>query len=144
MNEAGDRRSKSVTIRVLLWILVVIVVLGAAANVAFQVSPRPAVLVISQLFKSDSSKVSRELEKHVPDGITAKLDQRYDEAEDDAYLDVFYPSEVERSGKQLPTIVWVHSGGWLAGSKEEVANYLRILAGKGYTVVGVEYSLAPG
>jgi acetyl esterase/lipase len=143
MNEAGDRRSKPVTIRVLLWILVVTVVLGAAVYVAFQVSPRPAVLIISRLFKSGGSKVSQELEKHVPDGITAKLDQRYDEADDDAYLDVFYPSEVERSGKQLPTIVWVHGGGWIGGSKDEIANYLRILAGKGYTVVGVDYSLAP-
>ncbi|MEW6143484.1 MAG: hypothetical protein AB1598_00540 [Thermodesulfobacteriota bacterium] len=81
MNEAGGRRLMPVAIRVLLWILIVIVVLGAAAYVAFQVSPRPAVLIISRLFKSGGSKVSRALEKHVPDsdprgasgGLTAQL-----------------------------------------------------------------------
>lgn len=144
MNEAGDRRSKSVTIKVLLWILVVIVVLGAAAYAAFQSSPRPAALIIRWFFKSGGSNVSQALEKHVPAGIAAKLNQRYDEADDNAYLDVFHPSVIEGSGKSLPTIVWVHGGGWIGGSKDEVANYLRILAGKGYTTVGVDYSLAPG
>lgn len=37
----------------------------------------------------------------------------------------------------------MHGGGWIGGSKDEVANYLRILAGNGYTVVGVDYTLAP-
>ncbi len=61
----------------------------------------------------------------------------------DAYLDVFFPSEIE-SLETLPTIVWVHGGGWVSGSKDQIANYLRILAGKGFTVVGVGYSIAPG
>jgi len=143
MNEADGRRSKSVTAKVFLWIVIVIVVLAAASYTAFQVSPRPAVFIISRLFKSGGSKVSEALGKQVPSGIVAKLDQRYDEADDDAYLDVFYPSAIEGSAKSLPTVVWVHGGAWIAGSKDEIANYLRILAGKGYTTVGVNYSLAP-
>src|SRR5690606_17409491 len=53
------------------------------------------------------------------------------------------PAAAERNGEPLPTVVWVHGGGWVAGDKSEVANYLRILAGHGYTVVGVNYPIAP-
>jgi len=38
----------------------------------------------------------------------------------------------------------VHGGGWVAGSKEGIANYLKILAGHSYTTVGVEYSTGFG
>lgn len=41
-------------------------------------------------------------------------------------------------------MVWIHGGGWVSGGKGEVANYLKILAGRGYATVGVDYSLAPG
>jgi acetyl esterase/lipase len=39
--------------------------------------------------------------------------------------------------------VWIHGGGFLAGSKEQIANYAKILAAEGYTVAGVDYSVAP-
>jgi acetyl esterase/lipase len=38
----------------------------------------------------------------------------------------------------------VHGGGWIGGSKEGVANYLKVLAGHGYTTVGLEYSTGYG
>jgi hypothetical protein len=82
------------------------------------------------------------LEKHVPPALSAQLNERYDPADPDALLDVFYPSAI--ADKPLPTIVWVHGGGWISGSKDDIANYGKVLAGKGYTVVGVDYSLAPG
>jgi len=74
--------------------------------------------------------------------LSAQLNERYDPADPDALLDVFYPSAI--ADKPLPTIVWVHGGGWVSGSKDDIANYGKVLAGKGYTVVGVDYSLAPG
>jgi acetyl esterase/lipase len=87
--------------------------------------------------------MSRALETHVPPGVAARLDLRYDPGDDDARLDVFYPSAVEGRDTSLTTVVWVHGGGWVSGSKEEVANYLRILAGRGFTTLGVDYSIAP-
>jgi acetyl esterase/lipase len=39
--------------------------------------------------------------------------------------------------------VWTHGGAWLGGSKDEIGGYLRMIAGAGFTVVGVRYSLAP-
>lgn len=56
-------------------------------------------------------------------------------------LDVWYPRGTERA---LPTVVWVHGGGWVAGSNADVEPYAKILAAEGYTVVAVDYALAPG
>ena len=47
-----------------------------------------------------------------------------------------------RHRHQLPAIVWVGGGAWLSGDKDQVANYLRILPGRGSTTLGADYSLA--
>ena len=46
-------------------------------------------------------------------------------------------------GERLPTVVWTHGGAFVGGSKEEIGGYLRTIAGAGFTVVGVRYTLAP-
>jgi hypothetical protein len=38
----------------------------------------------------------------------------------------------------------VHGGGFIGGSKDGIANYMRVLAGHGYTTVAVEYSKGYG
>ncbi|MDQ2621492.1 MAG: alpha/beta hydrolase, partial [Actinomycetota bacterium] len=42
-----------------------------------------------------------------------------------------------------PVIVWIHGGAWISGARGDIANYLRILAGRGMVTVGVDYSIAP-
>ena len=82
------------------------------------------------------------LASRVPAGISSQLNQRYDPSDPRARLDVFYPAATTE-GTALLTVVWIHGGGFLAGSKEDVANYAKILASGGYTVAGVDYALAP-
>ncbi|HUL93886.1 MAG TPA: alpha/beta hydrolase [Burkholderiales bacterium] len=114
-----------------------------AGFAAFKLSPWPSALAIRAAFDKDATTASQALAKHVPPGVSSRLNERYD-ADPDARLDVFYPSELENGERALTTVVWVHGGGWISGSKNQIANYLKILAGKGYTVVGVDYSVAPG
>lgn len=133
---------RSTVTKRLLWILAAVAVLGAAFYVAFQISPWPSALFYRYLM--DRAGVATALERHVPPGVSSKLNERYDPADLDALLDIHYPSTIENSGKALTTIVWIHGGGWLSGSKDQIANYAKILAANGYTVVGVNYSLAPG
>ena len=128
----------------LLWALGVVAALVLAGYAAFQFSPWPSALVIRAAFDKSANIASQALAAHVPQGVSARLDERYDAADPDARLDVFYPSEIENGGRALTTVVWVHGGGWISGSKNQIANYLKILAGKGYTVAGVDYSVAPG
>jgi acetyl esterase/lipase len=110
--------------------------------IAFQVSPWPAVMLIRRSFDQEAARASQALEKHVPAGVRARLHERYDPADGDAHLDVFHPEGLEAS-QALTTIVWVHGGGWVSGTKGQVANYAKILASRGHTVVGVDYSVAP-
>lgn len=55
-------------------------------------------------------------------------------------LDVYYKAGTE--GKQ-PTIIDIHGGGWVYGSKDINRNYCRWLAAQGYTVVCPSYRLMP-
>lgn len=123
-----------------LWVLLAVAALGALAYAALALSPWPAVLVYRWWMDHGGVGLNQALEEHVPPGISARLDQHYDEQDPDAFLDVYFP---ESANRPLATIVWIHGGGFLAGDKHHVANYLRILAARGYTTVSVGYSLAP-
>jgi acetyl esterase/lipase len=126
--------------QIILWA----VGLAAAASVALflaSFSPWPRALRVRLDYDRDSKAAAERLAPLVPPGVTAILDQPYDPGNADVGLDVFHPADTARA---RTTIVWVHGGGWLSGSKDFVANYLKILASKGFTVVGIGYSLAPG
>jgi acetyl esterase len=138
----GEQHKRGTWARIAVAVLVIVPVVLLATMVAFHVSPWPSALLIRRAFEREVLSVSQALEKHVPPALSAQLDERYDAVDPDALLDVFYPSAV--ADKPLSTIVWVHGGGWVSGSKQEIANYGKVLAGRGYTVVGVNYSLAPG
>jgi acetyl esterase/lipase len=94
---------------------------------------------VKSLFDMDARRVNDKIADRVPAGIDSILDQRYGPGADE-HLDVYFPD----SAGPLPTVIWIHGGGWLSGDKSQITNYLKIIAGKGYAVVGINYSLAPG
>lgn len=108
----------------------------------FQVSAWPGSMVIRYVFDKGSASTATALEKHLPSDIVSIQNQWYrpQNQDKDASLDVFYP---KNSTTALPTIVWVHGGGWVSGNKRDTDNYLKILAARGYTTVSVNYSIAP-
>jgi acetyl esterase/lipase len=116
---------------------------AAAADVGLRasllVSPRPAALVIRKMFASDATKTAEALRPHVPGGIAIVADERYGD-EPDMVLDVYLPAAATTP---LPAVVWVHGGGFVGGSKEELAGYFKLIASNGYAVVAPRYSLAP-
>jgi len=127
----------------LLGILTVIAVLILAVIIAFRVSPWPGALVIRYAFDKGGNEISQKLEKHVPSGIASIQNKQYRPGDKDAYLDVYYPDTIQHTNKTLPTVVWIHGGAWISGSKQNVANYLKILASHGYTTVAINYTIAP-
>ncbi len=108
--------------------------------VATRVTPWPSALAIRAIFDRGAARASSALERHVPGGLVEDVDEAYDISTPDGRLDVFRPARDE----PLPTVVWVHGGAFVSGSKGDVANYLRVLAGRGFATVGVDYSIAPG
>ncbi len=117
-----------------------LVLLGLRASAAF--SPRPTALALRYLFaRSAAERGARQLQD-APADIVAVLDERYDPSPD-ALLDVYVPGDAARSGTALPVVVWTHGGAFVGGSKEELGGYLRMMAARGFAVVGVRYTLAP-
>lgn len=130
--------------RAITWIAITLLALAVAGGAAWTLTPWPKSLLIRYAFEKGGARISQALAKHVPPGIAEVRGLAYRAGDRDARLDVFFPADVARSGESLPTIVWIHGGAWISGSREDVANYLRILASYGYTTVGIDYSIAPG
>ena len=81
------------------------------------------------------------LDRHAPPAaeVVVLTDERYGD-EDDMLLDVVRPAAA--TGRR-PLLLWVHGGGWVGGSKDELLGYFKLVASHGYVVAGPRYSLAP-
>lgn len=110
-----------------------------AVVAAFLVSPWPSVQIIRIAFDSGAAKASERLAKHVPADIrTATL--HYDPNDQDAVLDIHRPAKVEAGS---PLVVWIHGGGFVSGRRADITNYAKVLAGRGFNVVNLDYTIAP-
>jgi Esterase/lipase len=113
--------------------------IGAGTYLFFQLSPWPSAMLIRNEFKKGTIKTNEILEKYAPNGISVTRDIHYDPEDPEAYLDIYYPQTNTQSG----TMIWVHGGGWLSGNKNDLEPWAKILAGRGFSVVTVGYSIAP-
>lgn len=122
--------------------LVVLTVLlaGSVAIVATYVTPWPSVWLIRGVFDHGAEQASAKLEAKVPTTVEVETGLSYDPADRDAVFDIYRGKGATASG---PVIVWFHGGGFVSGRRGDVANYLKILAGRGFTVVNVDYTIAP-
>lgn len=103
-------------------------------------SPRLGAFLIRRAFTRGGAMTVARLQPFVPTGVDGQRRIAYGSGSAER-LDVWYPAGTTRS---RPTVVWVHGGGWVAGSTSDIEPYAKILADEGYTVVVVGYSLAPG
>lgn len=123
-----------IALGVVVAVLAVIAIIGA-------ITPWPSAMAIRAVFTKGGQDTAAEMERHVTDAkLTETLDVAYADDGVDTTMDVFAPASADGP---LPTIVWIHGGAWVSGSKEDVAPYLRILAAEGYTAIGVNYTLGP-
>ena len=76
----------------------------------------------------------------LPQGVCQKRNISYGPFRKSSLLDVYYP---EGTTTPLPTIVSVHGGGYVYGNKEIYRYYCMDLARRGFTVVNINYRLAP-
>lgn len=76
----------------------------------------------------------------LPEGVVGCRNIRYNAHGNAGLLDVYYPKGTEAA---LPTIVSIHGGGYVYGSKEIYRRYCMDLARRGFSVVNFNYRLAP-
>jgi acetyl esterase/lipase len=114
---------------------------SAAVTTSLLVSPRPAALLLRRLFAASGARGAEQLARHAPPAgtVASLVDERY-AAGPDALLDVHRPTAASVA---LPLVFWVHGGAFCGGTKDELADYFRLLASHGYVVAAPRYSLAP-
>lgn len=112
--------------------------LGALLGIpaALRLSPWPGALLIKQLFNHGDAQTLARLQPHLPADGQQRLDLAYGDHPDER-LDIYLPAS---AAQPLPTLIWVHGGGWVAGSRQAVSHWLRIVASAGYATVAVGYS----
>lgn len=125
------------------WAAVIVVLVAVVVAVVLRTTPWPSAMLIRAVFERGGAQTVAEMTPYVPaTPLTEHLDVQYGDgsAGTDTTLDVFSPGAGD---EPLPTVVWVHGGAWISGSKENVDPYLRILANEGYTTVGLNYTVGP-
>jgi acetyl esterase len=116
-------------------------VLGAL-KVSARVTPRPTAFAIRKLFERTGAQTASGLRRHAPVDVVVVPNERYGDGPDDV-ADIYVPARAAQPGVQLPTVVWVHGGAFVGGSKDELAGWFRLLADQGFCVVAPTYTLAP-
>ena len=91
-------------------------------------------------FGAGRSDKKRDAAIPLPAGVTECRNISYGSYGTDSLLDVCYP---EGTSAPLPTIVSIHGGGYVYGSKEIYRRYAMDMARRGFAVVNFNYRLAP-
>ena len=96
----------------------------------------------SILFNYNAAKGDRKRDQAIPlpDGVTECRNISYGSHGDWSLLDVYTPKGTQ---EPLPTIVSIHGGGYVYGSKEIYRRYGMDMARRGFAFVNFNYRLAP-
>lgn len=102
-------------------------------------SPYPVAWATRWLF-GQSTYTNHPHLNQVKEEVEIIRDVEYPSSYNQNKLDIIYP---KNNSTPLPVIYWVHGGAFVAGDKDDVTNYMIILANEGYVIVNINYELAP-
>ncbi|PFJ15769.1 acetylesterase [Bacillus cereus] len=119
--------------------LIIFLVLGLAGVSYWNLSPVPKAFLIKKAFEGGMFEPSTNYENALKETIIVK-DINYNSKFPDGTLDLVYPKNHIGT---TPVIFWVHGGGFVGGDKSDITGYAVELAARGYTVVNINYALAP-
>lgn len=119
----------------------VVIVLAIGTVFAF-VNPWPSALLIRTVFEINAHQTVQTMLKYAPtSGLRERMNVPYESGgSSDTTFDLYAPS-----GPVQPrtTVVWIHGGAWISGSKENVDPYVEMIASHGYTGISLNYTVAP-
>jgi acetyl esterase/lipase len=100
---------------------------------------RCAALVLAVFLAAAAGALSQTEKPRLPDGTTVHHDMEYvKDGHERNKLDLYLPG---KPGGPWPVIVWIHGGGWQAGSKDNPGGALPYVA-RGYAVASINYRLS--
>jgi len=74
--------------------------------------------------------------------VKIAYDLKYFSTFKNSTFDLYLPKSASKD-KKLPVMVWVHGGGFIAGDKCGVKNLATMTAASGYSVIALNYQVAP-
>ena len=104
-------------------------------------NPQSSTQVIASVFNASTNVQKRMIDRYAPEEILVQKNIAYMQ-QPSLTLDIYQSKNVMQL-ESRPTVVWVHGGGWISGSKEHARGYFKLLADQGYNVVSLQYQFAP-
>ena len=103
--------------------------------------------LIAGVFNVSTDIQQKFIEKRAPQNVLVSRDIVYQEKSEHILgkpltFDLYQPDNIVEIGPQ-PTVVWIHGGGWISGSKKHGSGYFKMLAAQGFNVVSIEYAFTP-
>lgn len=97
--------------------------------------------LIAGVFNFSTDIQQKMIEKRAPQNVLVTRNIVY-QHDPKLSFDLYQPENIAEHGLR-PTVVWIHGGGWISGSKEHGSGYFKMLAQQGFNVISVEYQMAP-
>lgn len=99
-----------------------------------------AKLMVNQQTRENVQYLEQYAKENINQQLIVKTDLNYGDQLSQR-LDIIYPEVL--IDKKTPVVFLVHGGGWVAGNKESMLPYAKMIADQGFLVVNVEYTLVP-
>lgn len=115
---------------------------GAVLHATLWVTPYPMARAVRRQFAAPGAATNRALEERAPDDVEWWFDEAYGPAPHEVF-DLYRPFDPDGARPVLPTMVWVHGGGFVGGDKSHLRGWACILASRGFAVVVPRYTPAP-
>lgn len=122
------------------WIAALLAIAAIGSVFVFTSNPLPSALLIRAVFQQNAKQTLALMQPYAPSEVSSQLDVAYGSSGNTNTLDVFRPAGATTA---LPTVVWMHGGAWVSGSKENVRPYVQNIAAAGTTAVAINYTVAP-
>lgn len=97
--------------------------------------------IIASAFNLTTGLQQKIMDRYAPKNIQVQHDIVY-ATQANLSFDLYQDSQLQDLAAR-PTIVWIHGGGWIAGSKTHARGYFKLLAAQGFNVIAVQYQFAP-
>jgi len=124
--------------RMLISLLIVVGIIVSGVSY-WNLSPVPKAYMygkaLTKITNTESANYENALKK-----VEIVKDVDYNSKFPNGTLDIIFP---KNRTEETPVIFWTHGGGFIAGDKSGLTGYAVELAARGYTIVNINYALAP-